>query len=69
MKRKLNYSEGTQRQMFGEKIALPSRGTMPSPHLSLGVVPLWHGDAFHPKTLMGYKLSMVEWMVAYTGKF
>ena len=40
MKRKLNYSEGTQRQVFGEKMALPSRSAIPSPQLSLGVVSL-----------------------------
>ena len=69
MKCKLNYSEGTQRQVFGEKMALPSRSTIPSPQLSLGVVSLWYGDAFHPRALVSYKLSMVEWMVAFTGRF
>ena len=38
MKRKLIYSEGTQWQVFSEKMALPSRSTIPSPQLSLGVV-------------------------------
>ena len=33
--------------VFGEKMALPSRSTIPSPQLSLGEVPLWYGDAFH----------------------
>ena len=37
--------------------------------LSLGVVPLQYGDAFHPRALVSYKLSMVEWMVACTGRF
>ena len=69
MKQKLNYSEGTQQQVFGEKMALSSRRTIPSPQLSLGVVPLWYGDTFHPRALVSYKLSMVEWMVACTGRF
>ena len=67
MKRKLNYSEGTQRQMFGENMALHSRSTIPSPQLNLGVVSLWYADAFHPRALVSYRLSMVEWIVACTG--
>ena len=69
MKQKLNYSEGTQWQVFGKKMALHSRSTIPSPQLSLGVVPLWYGDAFHPRAQVSYKLSMVEWMVTCTGRF
>ena len=69
MKRKLNYSEGTQRQVFGEKMALPSRSTIRSSQLSLGVVPLWYGDAFPHRALLSYKLSIVEWMVACAGRF
>ena len=69
MKRKFNYLEGTQQQMIGKKIALPSRSTIPFPQLSLGVVPLWYRDAFHPRALVSYKLSMVDWMVACTGRF
>ena len=69
VKDRLNYSEGTQRQMFSEKMALPSRSTIPSPQFSSRVVPLWYGDAFHPRVLVSYKLSMVEWMVACTGRF
>ena len=34
--------------------------TIPSPQLSLGLVPLWYGDAFPPRSQMSYKLSMVE---------
>ena len=45
------------------------RSTILSPPLSLVVAPLWYGDAFHPSALVSYKLSMVEWMVAYTGRF
>ena len=60
MKWKLNYSEGTQWQVFGEKMALPSRSMISFPPLSLGVVSLWYGDAFHPKALVSYKLSLVE---------
>ena len=46
-----------------------SRSTIPSPQLSLGVVSLWYGDAFNPRALVSYKLSMVEWMVTCTGRF
>ena len=60
---KVELFRRTQWQMFGEKMALPSRSTILSPQLSLGVVPLWYGDAFHPRALVSYKLSMVEWMV------
>ena len=31
--------------------------------------PLWYGDAFHPRALVSYKLSMLEWMVACTRRF
>ena len=55
---KVIWSDETKVELFGrntatsvwrKKMALPSRSTIPSPQLSLGVVPLWYGDAFHPK--------------------
>ena len=36
MKQKLNYLKGTQRHVFGEKMALPSRSTIPSPTVKFG---------------------------------
>ena len=41
MKRKLNYSEGTQRQVFGEKMPRPSRSTIPSPQFGGGSIVIW----------------------------
>ena len=43
MKWKLDYSEGIQQQVFGKKMALPSRSTIPSPQLSLrgGSIMIW----------------------------
>ena len=40
---KLDYSEETQWQVFGKKMALPSRSTIPSPQLSLrgGSIMIW----------------------------
>ena len=75
---KVIWSDETKAELFRrnsatnvwrKKMALPSRSTISSPQLSLGVVPLWYGDAFHSRALVSYKLSMVEWMVACTGRF
>ena len=38
------------------------------PTVKFSVVPLWYGDAFHPRALVSYKLFMIEWMVACTGR-
>ena len=76
--KKVIWSDETKAELFRrnsatsvwrKKMALPSRSTISSPQLSLGVVPLWYGDAFHSRALVSYKLSMVEWMVACTGRF
>ena len=56
------WSNETKVKLFGrntatsvwQKIALSSRSTRPSPQLSLGVVTLWYGDAFHPRALVSY---------------
>ena len=74
---KVIWSDETKVKLFGRNIATSvwrKNGTAFKKHntirtVKFGVVPLWYGDAFHPRALGSYKLSMVEWMVACTGRF
>ena len=69
------WSDETKVELFGRNTsvwrkngtAFKKLNTIPT--VKFGVVALWYGDAFHPRTLVSYKLSMVEWMVACTERF